>query len=69
MTLDIRKGMPSSELSRDVFERRFKRRFADPAFSPLGKELEAITAAAWDAYVGQPQGAAHPQGRPGLRRP
>ncbi len=48
---DIRKGMPSVELSRAEFERRFKSSFVDPAFDPLEKELQAITDAAWDAYA------------------
>jgi multimeric flavodoxin WrbA len=47
---EVRKGMPSSELSRDVFERRFRSRFADPAFVPFAKELDAIAAVASDAY-------------------
>lgn len=47
---DVRKGMPPVKLSREEFERRYKRQFVDPAFAPLGPELDAITAAAWDAY-------------------
>ncbi len=47
---DIRKGMPSVELSRDEFERRYRSRFVDPAFEPLARELDAIVAAAWDGY-------------------
>ncbi|UWU89920.1 flavodoxin family protein [Bradyrhizobium sp. CB1015] len=47
---DIRKGMPPVKLSREEFERRYRRQFVDPAFAPLGRELDAITAAAWDAY-------------------
>ncbi|MCA1414111.1 flavodoxin family protein [Bradyrhizobium sp. NBAIM20] len=47
---DIRKGMPPVKLSREEFERRYKRQFVDPAFAPLGRELDAIIAAAWDAY-------------------
>ncbi len=48
--VDIRKGMPSVELSREEFEKRYRSRFADPAFKPLQRELEAIIAAAWDGY-------------------
>ena len=47
---DIRKGMPPVKLPREEFERRYRSRFADPAFKPLQRELEAIIAAAWDAY-------------------
>src|SRR3977135_3691500 len=48
--VDVRKGMPSVELSREAFERRDRSRFADPAFKPLQRELDAIVAAAWDGY-------------------
>ncbi|MDP3077355.1 flavodoxin family protein [Bradyrhizobium sp.] len=48
--LDIRKGMPSVELSREEFESRYRSRFADPAFEPLARELDAIVAVAWDGY-------------------
>jgi multimeric flavodoxin WrbA len=48
--VDVRKGMPSVELSREEFEKRYRSRFADPAFEALQRELDAITAAAWDAY-------------------
>ncbi|WP_027575123.1 flavodoxin family protein [Bradyrhizobium sp. WSM1743] len=47
---DVRKGMPPVKLSREEFEGRYKRQFVDPAFAPLGRELDAVTAAAWDAY-------------------
>src|SRR6185437_9322698 len=47
---DVRTGMPPAKLSRDEFEKRYRRRFIDPAFEPLGKELNAIIDAAWDAY-------------------
>ncbi|UWU66075.1 flavodoxin family protein [Bradyrhizobium sp. NC92] len=47
---DIRKGMPPVKLSREEFERRYRRQFVDPVFAPLGRELDAIIAAAWDAY-------------------
>jgi multimeric flavodoxin WrbA len=47
---DVRKGMPSVELSREEFERRYRSRFRDPAFEPLQRELDAIVAAAWDGY-------------------
>jgi len=49
--LDVRKGMPSVELTREAFERRYRSRFTDPAFKPLQREIEAIVAAAWDGYI------------------
>jgi multimeric flavodoxin WrbA len=47
---DIRKGMPPVKLSREEFERRYRSRYVDPVFRPLQRELDAIIAAAWDAY-------------------
>ncbi|WP_018320600.1 flavodoxin family protein [Bradyrhizobium sp. WSM2793] len=47
---EIRKGMPPVKLSREEFERRYKRQFIDPAFAPLQRELDAVVGAAWDAY-------------------
>jgi multimeric flavodoxin WrbA len=49
--VDVRKGMPDVELSRQEFERRYRSRFVDPAFKPLQREIDAITAAAWDGYI------------------
>lgn len=46
-----RKGMPSVELSREEFARRFLSQFVDPAFDPLKAELDTIAAAAWDGYI------------------
>jgi multimeric flavodoxin WrbA len=51
VTTDIRKGMPPRKLTREVFKRRFRSAFVDPAFSPLRRELQALTDAAWDAYA------------------
>jgi multimeric flavodoxin WrbA len=50
MEPDIRKGMPPVKLPREEFERRYRSRFVDPVFKPLQRELDAIIAAAWDAY-------------------
>jgi multimeric flavodoxin WrbA len=45
-----RKGMPSPHLSEAEFRARFLSQFTDPGFDPLSAELEAVVAAAWDAY-------------------
>lgn len=47
---DVRKEMPPVKLPRQEFEKRYRSRFIDPAFEPLQRELDAIVAAAWDAY-------------------
>ena len=47
---DVRKGMPPVKLSRDEFERRYRKRFADPVFQSMQTELATIIAGAWDAY-------------------
>jgi hypothetical protein len=47
---NIRRGLPPVKLSRREFETRYRSRFVDPAFKPLQRELDAIIAAAWDAY-------------------
>jgi multimeric flavodoxin WrbA len=48
--VDVRKGMPPVKLSREAFESRYRSRFADPVFGSLQREIDAIVAAAWDAY-------------------
>ena len=48
--VEVRKGMPAVQLPQDEFERRFLRRFKDPAFDPLRAELKKIAEAAWDGY-------------------
>jgi hypothetical protein len=40
--IDVRKGMPSSKIDKDEFVRRYRARFADLAFEPLGREPSAI---------------------------
>ncbi|MBN9584965.1 MAG: NADPH-dependent FMN reductase [Afipia sp. 62-7] len=48
--VDVRKGMPSARLSKEDFTRRYRARFADPAFDSLQREISAIIDAAWDGY-------------------
>jgi multimeric flavodoxin WrbA len=48
--IDVRKGMPPVKLCREEFEGRYRRRFIDPVFKSLTRELDAIVEAAWDAY-------------------
>jgi multimeric flavodoxin WrbA len=45
------KGMPSVELSRAEFERRFRERFYDPDFAAVEAELAAVIEVAWRNYI------------------
>ncbi len=47
---DIRKGMPPVKLSREEFESVTAAAMSIRVFKPLQRELDAIVAAAWDAY-------------------
>lgn len=49
--VDVRRGMPSRQLTREEFERRFKSTFSDPAFASRQSQLQAITDIAWDGYI------------------
>jgi len=49
-TLEIRKGSPSVELTRDEFRERFRARFVDPLFEPLTREIERLEEVAWSSY-------------------
>ena len=44
------KGMPSVELDRAEFERRFRARHSDPWFEDVDAELTAVIDAAWRTY-------------------
>ena len=50
MRAKIRKGMPSAALDKAEFGRRVRRRFSDPAFKSVEKEIERIVDMAWDGY-------------------
>jgi multimeric flavodoxin WrbA len=67
--IDVRKGMPSVELSREEFEQRYRSRFADPAFKPLQRELDAIIAAAWDGYSNSRKSPVTRKAGPGFADP
>lgn len=48
--LEIRKGSPSVQLTRDEFRERFRAQFLDPAFEKVARELAAVEEVAWDGY-------------------
>jgi multimeric flavodoxin WrbA len=49
-TIDIRKGMPDVQLTKEEFARRFRDRFFDPAFGADEEAIAAIIETAWDGY-------------------
>jgi multimeric flavodoxin WrbA len=48
--VDVRKGMPSTELGEEEFARRYRARFYDPAFAPLAPDIDRLVEVAWHAY-------------------
>jgi multimeric flavodoxin WrbA len=48
--IKLRSGMPSVQLTKSEFARRFRDRFFDPAFEKLAPEIEKIIDLAWDGY-------------------
>src|SRR3979409_2124746 len=67
--VDVRKGIPPVKLSREEFESRYRSRFADPAFKPLQRELDAIIAAAWDGYANSRKAPITAKAGPGFADP
>jgi multimeric flavodoxin WrbA len=47
----IRKEQPSTQLTREQFERRFGERFYDPAFDAVRDELARVSDVAWTVYA------------------
>jgi multimeric flavodoxin WrbA len=50
LELEVRKGSPSVELTRDEFRERFRAQFADPRFEPLEPQIGALEDVAWQNY-------------------
>jgi hypothetical protein len=48
--IKVRKGMPSVQLDKAEFKKRFLTQFYDPAFEPLRSEIDKIADMAWDGY-------------------
>src|SRR5215470_10915746 len=46
----VRTGMPSVQLDKAEFKRRFQERFYDPDFRPLSGEIDKIAETAWSTY-------------------
>jgi multimeric flavodoxin WrbA len=47
----VRKGMPSVQLTKEEFSKRFHERFYDPTFGAVAPEIEKVTAVAWKNYI------------------
>jgi multimeric flavodoxin WrbA len=67
--IEVRKGMPPVKLSRDEFEKRYRRHFVDPVFAPLRHEIDAIIAASWDAYANSRKAPLTRKAGPGFADP
>jgi multimeric flavodoxin WrbA len=61
MTPTVRKGQGPERLSREEFGRRFRARFADPAFDAAADAVARLEQIAWDDYQG---GRKAPRTRP-----
>jgi multimeric flavodoxin WrbA len=46
----VRKGMPSVQLTKSEFVKRFRSRFYDPAFDAVANEIDKVIEKAWDGY-------------------
>src|SRR5690606_39496316 len=45
-----REGQPDPKLTREEFERRYRRSFVDPAFDAHRDAIDQLAAIAWEAY-------------------
>ena len=64
-----RKGMPTTELSRDEFTRRYTEQFVDPAFRGVQAEIDKIAAVAWDGYHAYRKAPVTAKAGPGFKNP
>jgi multimeric flavodoxin WrbA len=46
----VRKGMPSVQLTKSEFAQRFRSRFYDPAFDAVADEIDKVIEKAWEGY-------------------
>jgi multimeric flavodoxin WrbA len=50
MSIQVRKGQGSVQLTREEFERRLRQRFYDPLFQNVDRQISEIIEVAWKAY-------------------
>ena len=48
---NVRKGMPSVQLTKEEFSKRARERFYDPTFDAVAPEIEKVIAVAWKNYI------------------
>ena len=46
----VRRGQPSTKLTREEFGKRLRERFYDPEFEPLRAHIDRIVDSAWESY-------------------
>ena len=46
----VRKGMPSTQIAKQEFAKRFRSRFYDPVFGEAAEEIERLLEKAWEGY-------------------
>jgi len=65
----VRTGMPSVQLDKTEFKRRFLERFFDPDFEPLSGEIDKIAETAWTTYDGYHKSPRQTKAGPGFADP
>jgi hypothetical protein len=48
--IDVRTGQADFPLAKDDFIKRYRARFADPAFADKRNEIDLLLEVAWDGY-------------------
>ncbi len=67
--INVRKGMPSAQLDKAEFTRRFLARYYDPDYGSLKAELDKIVEAAWITYDDYHKSPRRRKGGPGFADP
>src|ERR671918_1484379 len=65
----VRKGMPSVQLTREAFARRLRERFYDPSFTAVSPEIDRIIEVAWQNYSEYHKSPRTRQAGPGFSDP
>lgn len=65
----VRKGQAPAKLNRDEFHLRFMRKFYDPAFEAVSKELASVEEIAWKNYINSHKAPITVKAGPGFADP